>query len=69
MVHGRGTYLHVKGVEREMRKKAMAPAAVAALLLCFGIAGVVSSASDHRYKPEDPVPLYANKVGPFQNPR
>uniref|UniRef100_A0A0D6QSK4 Transmembrane 9 superfamily member n=1 Tax=Araucaria cunninghamii TaxID=56994 RepID=A0A0D6QSK4_ARACU len=25
-------------------------------------------ASDHRYKMEDEVPLYANKVGPFQNP-
>ncbi|CAL9762807.1 unnamed protein product [Musa acuminata subsp. burmannicoides] len=41
---------------------------VAALLLCFGVAGVVSEASDHRYKQGDPVPLYANKVGPFHNP-
>ncbi|THU49677.1 hypothetical protein C4D60_Mb06t12060 [Musa balbisiana] len=40
----------------------------AALLLCFGVAGVVSEASDHRYKQGDPVPLYANKVGPFHNP-
>ncbi|XP_065013194.1 transmembrane 9 superfamily member 2-like [Musa acuminata AAA Group] len=41
---------------------------VAALLLCFEVAGVVSEASDHRYKQGDPVPLYANKVGPFHNP-
>ncbi|XP_072991309.1 transmembrane 9 superfamily member 3 [Typha latifolia] len=52
-----------------MGRKAIAPAmAVAALLLCFGVAGVVSDASDHRYKQDDPVPLYANKVGPFHNP-
>ncbi|KAI5063248.1 hypothetical protein GOP47_0021795 [Adiantum capillus-veneris] len=30
--------------------------------------GTLSSESDHRYAPGDPVPLYANKVGPFQNP-
>lgn len=30
---------------------------------------VRSDASDHRYKPGDFVPLYANKVGPFHNPR
>ncbi|XP_064985262.1 transmembrane 9 superfamily member 3-like [Musa acuminata AAA Group] len=41
---------------------------VTALLLCFGVTGVVSDASDHRYKQGDPVPLYANKVGPFHNP-
>ncbi|KAI5677942.1 hypothetical protein M9H77_08892 [Catharanthus roseus] len=29
---------------------------------------VRSDASDHRYKPGDFVPLYANKVGPFHNP-
>ncbi|KAH7307317.1 hypothetical protein KP509_22G054000 [Ceratopteris richardii] len=27
-----------------------------------------SSESDHRYAKGDPVPLYANKVGPYQNP-
>ncbi|RWW41548.1 hypothetical protein BHE74_00052952 [Ensete ventricosum] len=43
-------------------------AVVALLLLCFGIAGVASDASDHRYKKGDSVPLYANKVGPFHNP-
>eukprot|EP00252_Welwitschia_mirabilis_P000896 TRINITY_DN10892_c0_g1_i3.p1 TRINITY_DN10892_c0_g1~~TRINITY_DN10892_c0_g1_i3.p1 ORF type:complete len:594 (+),score=64.95 TRINITY_DN10892_c0_g1_i3:213-1994(+) len=32
-------------------------------LVCLGI-----SASDHKYKPGDHVPLYVNKVGPFQNP-
>ncbi|CAL9173117.1 transmembrane 9 superfamily member 3-like [Musa acuminata AAA Group] len=45
-----------------------AAVAVALLLLCFGIAGVASDASDHRYKKRDSVPLYANKVGPFHNP-
>ncbi|RZS17480.1 hypothetical protein BHM03_00049624 [Ensete ventricosum] len=35
---------------------------VTALLLCFGVTGVVSDASDHRYKQGDPVPLYANKL-------
>lgn len=39
------------------------------LLLCFGVDGVVSDASDHRYKTGDHVPLYVNKVGPFHNPR
>ena len=43
------------------------------LLLC--LAGVdassraLLSARDHRYKKNDYVPLYANKVGPFHNPR
>ncbi|KAG6490672.1 transmembrane 9 superfamily member 3-like [Zingiber officinale] len=46
----------------------LAAAAAALLILCFGIAGVASDASDHRYKKGDPVPLYANKVGPFHNP-
>ncbi|KAI4374466.1 hypothetical protein MLD38_012457 [Melastoma candidum] len=27
-----------------------------------------ANSSDHRYKEGDPVPLYANKVGPFHNP-
>jgi hypothetical protein len=39
------------------------------LLICFAITGVLSSASDHRYKAGELVPLYANKVGPFHNPR
>lgn len=43
--------------------------AAMALMLCFGVDRVVSDASDHRYKAGDPVPLYANKVGPFHNPR
>lgn len=51
------------------RGRAMDLVRVAALLLCFEVAGVVSEASDHRYKQGDPVPLYANKVGPFHNPR
>ncbi|KAE8789355.1 hypothetical protein CFC21_062384 [Triticum aestivum] len=48
------------------------PAARAAsallLLLALAVAGVLSDGSDHRYKLGDPVPLYANKVGPFHNP-
>lgn len=48
---------------------ASAAAAVTTLLLCFGIAGVAADASDHRYKAGEAVPLYANKVGPFHNPR
>nr|KJB15313.1 hypothetical protein B456_002G170500 [Gossypium raimondii] len=32
------------------------------------VSHVRSDASDHRYKEGDPVPLYANKVGPFHNP-
>ncbi|KAI6674285.1 hypothetical protein NL676_002191 [Syzygium grande] len=39
----------------------------AVLALCFARAAV-SSPSDHRYKERHPVPLYANKVGPFHNP-
>lgn len=31
--------------------------------------GVEADGSDHRYKEGDHVPLYANKVGPFHNPR
>ncbi|GJT05024.1 transmembrane 9 superfamily member 2-like protein [Tanacetum coccineum] len=27
-----------------------------------------SGSSDHKYKPNDDVPIYANKVGPFHNP-
>ncbi|XP_073293518.1 transmembrane 9 superfamily member 3-like [Primulina huaijiensis] len=37
------------------------------MFLCF-VVGVKSDASDHKYKLGDPVPLYANKVGPFNNP-
>lgn len=57
--------------ERGMGREPMDLAAAVALLLllCFGIAGVASDASNHRYKKGDSVPLYANKVGPFHNPR
>ncbi|KAK8487959.1 hypothetical protein V6N11_007174 [Hibiscus sabdariffa] len=41
--------------------------ALALVILC-GVTHVRSSASDHRYKAGDEVPLYANKVGPFHNP-
>jgi hypothetical protein len=40
------------------------------ILCCFCcINYVTSDASDHRYKEGDFVPFYANKVGPFHNPR
>ena len=42
---------------------------LAALLVCCGISGVASDSSNHRYSKSDVVPLYANKVGPFHNPR
>ncbi|EEF40534.1 transporter, putative [Ricinus communis] len=38
------------------------------LLFSYSITLIRSDASDHRYKEGDPVPLYANKVGPFHNP-
>lgn len=30
---------------------------------------ILLSETDHRYKLHDPIKLYANKVGPFGNPR
>ena len=39
------------------------------VLLGLAVCAVDGSASDHRYKEGDVVPLYANKVGPFHNPR
>lgn len=42
---------------------------VVVLVLASMVSLVRSDASDHRYKARDQVPLYANKVGPFQNPR
>lgn len=53
------------------KKKAIGLVVVMAgvFLLSFGIAGVAADASDHRYKAGEAVPLYANKVGPFHNPR
>lgn len=38
------------------------------LLLISGLR-VEADGSDHKYKERDHVPLYANKVGPFHNPR
>lgn len=43
--------------------------AIVILCCCFSISHVTSDASDHRYKEGDSVPFYANKVGPFHNPR
>ncbi|KAK2996400.1 hypothetical protein RJ639_025148, partial [Escallonia herrerae] len=42
---------------------------VALLVTCSAITQVRSDASNHKYNRGDAVPLYANKVGPFQNPR
>ncbi|XP_048229743.1 transmembrane 9 superfamily member 3 isoform X1 [Ricinus communis] len=41
---------------------------VSVLIIACSVTHVRSDASDHRYKDGDPVPLYANKVGPFHNP-
>lgn len=47
----------------------MAVAVIAfAVVVLLGADQVMSSASDHRYKEGESVPLYANKVGPFHNP-
>lgn len=42
---------------------------VLTILITFVATQVRSDGSDHRYKEGDIVPLYANKVGPFHNPR
>ncbi|KAD0676517.1 hypothetical protein E3N88_43873 [Mikania micrantha] len=41
---------------------------VALFVICILIGAVRSDVSNHKYKNGDAVPLYANKVGPFQNP-
>lgn len=41
--------------------------AAAVVVACVGLS--LAGAKDHRYKVQDTVPLYANKVGPFHNPR
>ncbi|CAM0872180.1 unnamed protein product [Alopecurus aequalis] len=51
-----------------MASPAAGAASALLLLLAFAVAGVFSDGSDHRYKAGEPVPLYANKVGPFHNP-
>lgn len=33
------------------------------------VGSAVASHRDHSYKSEEPVALYANKAGPFHNPR
>jgi hypothetical protein len=57
--------------EREKERKEMGSRIVWITLSLFLLAAthVRSDASDHRYSDGDPVPLYANKVGPFHNPR
>jgi uncharacterized membrane protein len=52
----------------EKKKKIMVSLVGTIVILC-SLTHVRSDASDHRYKENDDVPLYANKVGPFHNPR
>lgn len=47
----------------------LATVLVVVLVLVGSGAEVAASASDHKYKEKDKVPLYANKIGPFNNPR
>lgn len=42
--------------------------ALAALVALVALSAIVSAAN-HSYKVHDDVPLWANKVGPFHNPR
>lgn len=43
---------------------------LAAVVVCvFQGLEVHASGANHKYAQGDPVPLYANKVGPFHNPR
>ncbi|KAK6921583.1 Nonaspanin (TM9SF) [Dillenia turbinata] len=51
-----------------MEKSKASLVVVAMMVLCFLCTQVRSDASNQRYKSGDPVPLYANKVGPFHNP-
>jgi hypothetical protein len=43
--------------------------AVLAVVVLACALGARADGSDHKYKEGDHVPLYANKVGPFHNPR
>ncbi|URE48547.1 transmembrane 9 superfamily member [Musa troglodytarum] len=45
------------------------PAAFHLFLLLFLAASASASESDHRYQAEDPVTLWVNKVGPYNNPQ
>ncbi|KAE8686757.1 Transmembrane 9 superfamily member 3 [Hibiscus syriacus] len=38
-------------------------------LLFFFLSPAFASESDHKYKPDDPVTLWVNKVGPYNNPQ
>ncbi|KAA3466304.1 transmembrane 9 superfamily member 2-like [Gossypium australe] len=52
-----------------MRNVGSSPAfVILGVFILSCVSHVRSDASDHRYKEGDPVPLYANKVGPFHNP-
>ena len=63
-------YKGEKKKKKKRKKKKMKMGLVAmAILFLYMSSGVKSDGSDHKYKSGDPVPLYANKVGPFHNPR
>jgi hypothetical protein len=47
----------------------MNPLFIIAFIISSLFSTVRSDSSDHRYKEGDLVPLFANKVGPFHNPR
>ena len=53
-----------RGAEQEAMRLLLE---VALFLVCLGSRGVFSE--QQRYEVGDPVPFYANVVGPFQNPR
>ncbi|GMY24765.1 transmembrane 9 superfamily member 2-like [Fagus crenata] len=50
------------------KKKKITVSLVGTIVILCSLTHVRSDASDHRYKENDDVPLYANKVGPFHNP-
>lgn len=43
--------------------------AAVGVILCLIASQAVASESDHKYRPEDPVTLWVNKVGPYNNPQ
>lgn len=60
----------VGALEQVLAEMARAgPAAVLAVVVLACALGARADGSDHKYKEGDHVPLYANKVGPFHNPR
>ncbi|KAG1331108.1 putative Transmembrane 9 superfamily member 1 [Cocos nucifera] len=52
-----------------MPSDARSPPPLLPLLLLLLVAGAGASESDHKYKAYDPVTLWVNKVGPYNNPQ